>query len=396
MDLIVFEDAATPQFGPLVDTRHTAELRCGRWSMLERCERLAVSVARLWGRPGVCDWAHDRIGRRVNEAAAGPVRCLSGRTLWHRLPDLIDAHPNGALGTIAEVVVAAELPDGATVSPDDALAGRWPDLPRVDVSDCGRLVSWPWELVLKNADQLDVDLADEPASGWSDAGVFVLGSRLTVGQNVAIGPGVVLDTEPGPVWIGDGVTIKANATIEGPCLIGENSVIQHHAQIHEGVTLGPRCKIGGEVEASIVQGYSNKQHYGFLGHSYLGEWINLGAGCTTSDLKNTYGRVRVPILAGEPPVDSGSLFCGLTCGDYAKLGINTAVPTGAVVGVGSNVMGSRVPKRTEPMQWVVDGEASELQADRAVEFATRMMGRRDKRLTAAGESLLRGLGAGDA
>ena len=388
MDLIVFEDDATRQFGPLTTLRHVAELRCGRWSMLERCERLAVSVARLWGRGEVCDWAHNRLGRRVNERAEQPTRFLSGRVVWWDVPV-----PEGdVLGVIDDVVVFASLEDPSHLTPGDALAGRWPELPQIDVSDCGRLVSWPWELVLKNADQIAVDLDDLPASGFAEPGLHVTGSRLHVGEGTTFGPGVVLDTDPGPIWIGRDVTIKANAVIEGPAVIGDGCTIQHHAQIHEGVTLGPRCKIGGEVEASIVQGFSNKQHYGFLGHSYLGEWINLGAGCTTSDLKNTYGTVAVPLLADEPPVDSGSLFCGLTCGDYAKLGINTAVPTGACIGVGSNVMGSRVPKRVEAMQWVVDGQSQPFDRDKAVAIATRMMQRRDRSLGEAGERLLRGVG----
>ena len=386
MDLIVFEDSKTAQFGPLADTRHLAELRCGLWSMLERCERLAVSVARLWGRPGVCDWAHDRLGRRVNETAEQPARFLSARVLWWDLPE---ADRGNVLGMIDDTVVCAVLSDPAAIGPEDALADRWPDVPRIDVSDCGRLIDWPWELVLKNGDQIAADLRDEPPTAYAEPGVHVVGSQLTIGEGTAIGPGVAIDTEPGPVWIGSGVTIKPNATIEGPCVIGDRCLIQPHAQIHDGVTLGPWCKIGGEVEASIVQGYSNKQHLGFLGHSYLGEWINLGAGCTTSDLKNTYGEVSVPIHADGSPQPTGSLFCGLLAGDYAKLGINTAVPTGAVVGVGSNVMGTRVPKRTPAMQWVVDGEAQPFEVDKAVTIARRMMARRDRALTASGEAVLR-------
>ena len=386
MDLIVFEDAAVDRFGPIVAMRHAAELRCGRHTMLDRCERLAVSVASLWGRAGVSAWAHDRIGRRVNEPVAGPARLLSARVVWEQLPTL----DGDAVGVIDGVAVCVQMQDASSLRPEQLLAGEFPPLPRVDVADCGWLAERPWDLVLGNGRQIAADCAELPATHFSDPHVHCVGAAITIGEDVSIAPGVVLDSTPGPIWIGDGVTIKANATIEGPCVIGPGCTIQHHAQIHDGVTLGPRCKIGGEVEASIIQGFSNKQHYGFLGHSYLGEWINLGAGCTTSDLKNTYGTVRVPIGPGGVELDSGSLFCGLTCGDYAKLGINTAVPTGAVIGVGSNVMGSRVPKHVPPMRWVVDGESSELDPARAIEFARRMMSRRDRELTAAGTSLLKG------
>ena len=390
MDVIAFEDAAATDFGPLAAMRHVAALRCGAFTMLERIDRVCGGRAILWGRPEQTEWTAEQGGRAANDAVEGACRLLSAGVIWDREPEL----PPGSLGMIGKTVAAAHLP-GETVSPEAALRGDWPNGPRVDVSDCGTPVRYPWDLVLRNGEQIAADAVGLSAFSRGEAEERFPGAHF-VGQaihfedagTVSIGPGAVLDATDGPIVIGEHVRIKPNATIEGPCVIGEHSLVQHHAQIHDGVTIGPWCKVGGEVEASILQGYSNKQHYGFLGHSYLGEWVNLGAGCTTSDLKNTYGPVSVPLHRADEPIDTGSLFAGLVCGDYAKLGINTAVPTGASIGVGSNVMGSRVPKHVPAMQWVVDGQMQPFDADKAVVIAERMMARRQRTLGEAGRTLL--------
>jgi UDP-N-acetylglucosamine diphosphorylase/glucosamine-1-phosphate N-acetyltransferase len=146
------------------------------------------------------------------------------------------------------------------------------------------------------------------------------------------------------------------------------------------------CKVGGEIEASIIHGYSNKQHDGFLGHSYLGEWINIAADCINSDLKNTYGEVTVPINGVETP--SGETFVGLTMGDHSKSGVNLSFPTGAVVGFASNVFLSKLPPKFVPsFSWYTDADRSEYDAQRGVEVARRVMARRNRRMSPAEEQL---------
>jgi UDP-N-acetylglucosamine diphosphorylase / glucose-1-phosphate thymidylyltransferase / UDP-N-acetylgalactosamine diphosphorylase / glucosamine-1-phosphate N-acetyltransferase / galactosamine-1-phosphate N-acetyltransferase len=160
------------------------------------------------------------------------------------------------------------------------------------------------------------------------------------------------------------------------------------ARVRGETSIGPVCRIGGEVEASIVQGYSNKHHDGFLGHSYLGEWVNIGAMTTTSDLKNTYGTIRV-VLEGEGQLDSGTIKLGAFLADHVKLGIGLHLTGGSVIGIGSNIFGIHsAPKTVPPFIW--GGEVfREYRIDGMVEVARKVMGRRKRALEPAYETVLR-------
>ena len=181
------------------------------------------------------------------------------------------------------------------------------------------------------------------------------------------------------------MTIGPHVTITGPCYIGDRCLIQPGAII-AGSSIGPVCKIGGEVEASVFQGYSNKQHDGFLGHSYIGQWVNIGADTITSDLKNTYGSVRVPINGRL--VDSAEMFVGSIIGDHTKTGINVGLPTGCVIGFASNVFVSRyVPQFVPSFSWLVDDGLQTNDPKRALAVARKVMARRQQQLTKVEEGL---------
>ena len=175
--------------------------------------------------------------------------------------------------------------------------------------------------------------------------------------------------------------------MQGPAYIADDCLLQPGTTIHSGTTIGPCSKVGGEIEASIIQGYSNKQHDGFLGHSYIGSWVNIGADCLNSDLKNTYGTVRVPINGRE--VDSGELFVGMIVGDHSKLGINASFPTGAVVGFCSSVFTSRSPKFVPSFTWLNGDVAQHYDEQRGLEVARKVMARRNKSMSSAEERLFR-------
>jgi UDP-N-acetylglucosamine diphosphorylase/glucosamine-1-phosphate N-acetyltransferase len=198
----------------------------------------------------------------------------------------------------------------------------------------------------------------------------------------------VLDAEDGPIFIDEGATIMANASLQGPLFVGAKSTIKMGAKIYEGTSIGPVCKVGGEVEESIFHAYSNKQHEGFLGHAYLGEWVNLGADTNNSDLKNNYGTVRVHI--DGKTIDSGLLFVGLFMGDHAKSGINTMFNTGTVVGVMSNVFGADYPDKLVPsFAWGGAASCETYACEKALQVARRVMARRNRELTKAQEAVLR-------
>lgn len=267
------------------------------------------------------------------------------------------------------------------------------DIPRFDRNDLS-LFTYLWDLIAGNAAQVTADFSSartEPI-GTGDAvpdGVHVIEpDRIAIDPTAVIKPGVVIDASEGPVTIGAGTVVMANSVIEGPCWIGPNCRIKIGAKIYEGTTIGPWCKIGGEVEGSIVLGYSNKQHDGFLGHSYLGSWVNLGADTNTSDLKNNYGSVRA-VIGGEE-IDSGTMFLGSLIGDHSKTGINTMLNTGTVIGVSANIFGGGFPAKSIPsFAWGGSDGFVEFRIDKAIELARTVTARRNVPFTDADERLLR-------
>jgi UDP-N-acetylglucosamine diphosphorylase/glucosamine-1-phosphate N-acetyltransferase len=254
------------------------------------------------------------------------------------------------------------------------------------------LITYPWDLIKLNGTEIAGDFDLLGGAGFkTEPGsmVYLVGrENIRIGENVRIAPGVAIDAARGPVSIDDNVTIMANASLEGPLHIGSRSTVKMGAKVYGQTTIGPVCKVGGEIAESIIHGYSNKQHEGFVGHSYIGEWVNLGAGTETSDMKNNYSTVRVRI-SGET-VDSGELFVGLFMGDHSKSGIGTVFNTGTLVGVCCNVFGADYPPKHIP-SFIWGGAAgfAEHDLDKAIETAGRAMARRERVLGGAGEAILR-------
>jgi UDP-N-acetylglucosamine diphosphorylase/glucosamine-1-phosphate N-acetyltransferase len=254
------------------------------------------------------------------------------------------------------------------------------------------MVSYPWDLVRLNAREISTDfvaLGGSSIESEPSPMAHMVGSEnIRIGRGVRVSPGVVIDAVKGPVSIADGAVVMPNASLEGPIHIGRGSTVKMGAKIYGGTTIGPVSKIGGEVAETIVHGNSNKQHEGFLGHSYLGEWTNIGAGTETSDLKNNYSPVRVTV--GGRPVDSGELFVGLFMGDHSKTGIGTVFSTGTVVGACCNIFGPDYPPKYMPsFTWGGSIGFEEHDLDKAIMTAARVMARRGQPLGPEAESVLR-------
>lgn len=199
------------------------------------------------------------------------------------------------------------------------------------IHDNDRMLRYDFEMFFADKDNV---METEP-------GVSVLDPyNVWISEGVHLSPGVVVDASDGPVVIDSGARVMPNAVLTGPCYIGKNSVIKIGAKIYPGTSIGPVCKVGGEVEDTIFQAYSNKQHDGFLGHSYVGEWVNIGADTNNSDLKNTYRNVAFHSYTTGGKVDSGTMFLGVSIGDHSKLGINSTINTGCVIGCACNLWGS--------------------------------------------------------
>jgi UDP-N-acetylglucosamine diphosphorylase/glucosamine-1-phosphate N-acetyltransferase len=195
-----------------------------------------------------------------------------------------------------------------------------------------------------------------------------------------------MDASTGPIFIEKNVTIFPNAVIQGPFYIGESSKIKSCATIYPNVSIGTVCKVGGEVEDTIIHPFSNKQHSGFLGHSYLGSWINLGADTNNSDLQNNYGTIKVQINGKH--IDSGKQFVGLLMGDHSKTAINKMFNTGTVVGFSSNVFGAGFPPKYIPsFGWGGSESMKEYKLAKAIETAKAVFTRRDKNFSTDDEKL---------
>jgi len=224
--------------------------------------------------------------------------------------------------------------------------------------------------------------------------VFALNvDRILTGRNCEFAPGIVLDASKGPIIIESDVQIMAHTFIQGPCHIGKGSIIKAGAQIYSGTVIGPLCKIGGEVEQSIFHGYANKQHQGFVGHSYCGEWVNLGAMTTTSDLKNTYGEIDVFLRSKR--VQTGLKFLGALIGDHTKTAIGTCLSTGTVIGINSSIhdIGEFPPKEIPSFSWGTKKSENTInhiyELEKALGIAEIVMNRRGKTITNSQKQLFK-------
>jgi UDP-N-acetylglucosamine diphosphorylase/glucosamine-1-phosphate N-acetyltransferase len=201
-------------------------------------------------------------------------------------------------------------------------------------------------------------------------------------ESGAIVEGVVLNASHGPIYVGRDVEIMEGSCLRGPIALGEHSTVNMGSKIYPGTTLGPWCKVGGELNNVVMLGYSNKAHDGFLGNAVIGEWCNLGAGCVASNLKNDYTEIKLWNYPSHRFLKTGLQFCGLIMGDHSKAGINTMFNTATVVGVGVNVYGSGFP-RNFIASFSEGGAAgfTDLPMEKFLDIASRMMARRHRALS---------------
>ncbi len=250
-----------------------------------------------------------------------------------------------------------------------------------------------WDLILANPDQIREDFAAMGRYGMEGTveQPFALRGNaddLYIAPGALVHPMVVIDVHGGPVYIDTDAEIHPFTRIEGPCYIGRRTIL-YGAKCREGNSFGPVCRIGGEVEESIIQGYSNKYHDGFLGHAYVGEWVNLGALTTNSDLKNDYSQVEV-ILDGRRPIPTGSTKVGSLIGDHTKTSIGTLLNTGAYVGAMALITGTGkpLPKFIPSFAWFLDGIVTKGYGKKKLyETAQVAMSRRRHRWTPAMEAM---------
>jgi UDP-N-acetylglucosamine diphosphorylase/glucosamine-1-phosphate N-acetyltransferase len=257
------------------------------------------------------------------------------------------------------------------------------------------MVHYLWDLVAENAEQLTRDFerlsADRPSAPMAGLSLVGPSERLWIDPSAIVEPMVVANTTRGPVMIGPGAVVTAFTRLEGPCYIGPGTHVLG-AKIRAGTTLGPCCRVGGEVETSILHGYSNKYHDGFLGHAYVGEWVNLGAGTSNSDLRNDYGDVTVTVNGRR--VSTGQTKVGCFLGDHAKSGIGTLLNTGTNAGIFTNLLpsGSLLPKYIPSFaSWWNGATVDNADVPERVQTAATVMQRRGQAFTETHAAMYRHL-----
>jgi UDP-N-acetylglucosamine diphosphorylase/glucosamine-1-phosphate N-acetyltransferase len=358
MRVCLFEDRGVLDLEPLSLTRPVFELLCGLTSLAAKQSRFFPPGPRgVLVRPYLADLCRLHCPAvPVNDLTwlqAGPTIFINGRWLPPSIPPPLTelSRPGVALvhDEVAYAVVEPEhLIDFSMNSLDDRLS-LWKEMlpPR---SAGGRLVRYPWELVQNNGEQIlaDWQTAGPPfavgSSPVARPGLGIVGSPelVLIHPTVHLDPMIVADARQGPIVIDRDAVITAFTRLEGPCFIGAGTHV-HGANIRAGTTLGPDCRIGGEIECSIVQGHSNKYHQGFLGHAYLGEWVNLAAGTYNSDLRNDYGDVTMTVNGRL--VNTGLTKVGCFLGDHTKTGLGTLLNAGSNAGVFCNLLpGGLLPK----------------------------------------------------
>lgn len=250
----------------------------------------------------------------------------------------------------------------------------------------------PWDIFSKNGEALsdDFDLLTKDRNSQP-----IPSSVNTINASqIFIEPGAkvefsILNASYGPIYIGKNAEVMEGSVIRGPFALCEHSVVKLAAKIYGPTTVGPYSKVGGEINNSVLFGYSNKGHDGFLGNSVLGEWCNLGADTNNSNLKNNYAPVRLWSYNTESFAKTGLQFCGLIMGDHSKCGINTMFNTGTVVGVSANIFGSGFPRNFIPsFSWGGAKGFSKYLTNKAFETAKIVMARRNIELTAIDEDIL--------
>ncbi|MFO0914200.1 MAG: putative sugar nucleotidyl transferase [Pirellulales bacterium] len=387
MHVLFFEDGLVDRLAPITLGRPAYAITCGAARLIDVCRlESAASVRSAVVRPHLFDLQRAEFpelrswGELSSGGVSGQVLLVNSRLVpdVRVVAELQRLAGDSVAGVIrcGDSIVAAVVPGDWLPSTEgqleflEALSRLVERLPLLSI-DGVELLEYPHDVVRWHTEIL----LDGLSWRLSQAEYREVRPGVFVGEGVTLPDSFATDTSAGPIVLDKSVMVSPFAILHGPLWVGARARIMEHAIIKGGVSLGPTTKVGGEVLSSVIEAYSNKQHYGFLGHSYVGSWVNLGAGTSNSDLKNTYGMVNMEY--GDRKVATGLQFMGCIVGDYTKTAVNTSIFTGKVLGVGSMVYGyvtSNVPSFTNYARGF--GQVTELTPDILAETQRRTFLRR--------------------
>ncbi len=407
----LFEDPGVEDLYPFTRTRAVYELRAGHRTIQETiAEALGDTSIVVHCRRELADVVREETLRPVNRIPEGvDVLFVNGRLILHSadtLGPMTEAMRSdvGRVFVAGDDIVAAWIPASST--PSSLVSERFLSSRLFDGFDSeelpeAQLLRRAWDL-LKHIDTSiradfrvlshGINIFERPAALISERADLINGEQIFTAPGAQIRSSAILDASQGPIIIDTDATVMEHAVLRGPVAIGKHSIVKVGAHL-ESCVVGPNCKVAGEVHDSVLHSYSNKSHAGFLGHSYLGSWVNLGAHTNTSNLKNDYGIVSAFNEARGELEKTGGIFAGLFMGDHSKCGIDSMFNTGTVVGVSCNLFGSGYhPRHVPSFLWGGPQEGFvPYRLEKALEVAEVVMKRRERELTPALRDMLTGV-----
>ena len=380
MNIILFDDDRRVNLLPLTFTRPCAELRVGILTIAEKWSKhISEKVSYI-----TQDYLADKYGiNHENENVYINGRSLPSSDLTNQIIALSNE----------EVLVKNDLIIAIKTSKKFK---RFEELVKYSLSKSNKeiscsMISQAHDIFTKNGYEIKSDfevLTNNRESKQISSTNTILGKDIFIEEGVRV-EASVFNTENGPIYLGKNSTVMEGSLIRGPFALGENATIKMGAKIYGDTTVGPQCKVGGEVNNSVFLKNSNKGHDGFIGNSVIGEWCNLGADTNSSNLKNNYASVKLWNYSKQRFLDTGLQFCGLIMGDHSKCGINTMFNTGTVVGVSANIFGGNFPRNFIPsFTWGGSSGFATYQTNKAFQTAKKVMERRNEELTKKEQEIL--------
>jgi len=380
MNVYIFEDQRALDLEPITLTRPSFEIRCGAFTCIERISLLLPdSDFHLIVRPELEELTKETFPENiVNPAIAEEGLWLLGNVLWNN--DLIDQilnnkdaafyHDSTFVGAYLSKVEGQEWIKSGGPSVKDYASTK-------EEKNMGcKPIHYLWDAIEGTGKQLesDVKFFNDFSTPITDASL-INSDQIYSHSSVAIAQSSVIDASNGPVVLDKNTVIKPMTYLEGPLYLGEGNLVEPMTKLKGASSFGPVCKLGGEINNVIIQGWSNKVHDGHLGNAYLGQWVNLGAGTINSNLKNNYSNVKVMVNGSMR--DTGSIQIGCFLGDHVKTAIGTLLNTGSVIGPGSNIVARGFPAKTIPsFSWYVGEKIRKIKWNSFIETAEMVKSRR--------------------
>lgn len=412
LTICFYEDCKFSNFFPLTNLRPVYLLRPGILPLYRKLEKFFPGAS-------ICFAVRDQISSLLSQQGmdvpvnmikkgGGDVLFLNGRIKdYGDLPKSVEGcrlntvFKNAGV-TIGVLFKSDSLSTVTELTTPDVFKEVLPKLKSVsaEYDTSAKLYEYIWELVddipksiRDDFKQLEPSLASPHKPKIHEGCYFINDKDIYLGDDIEIYPTAVLDATDGPIYIGANSKVQPHSIINGPCFIGANSIVLQ-GKI-SGSSIGPNSRVGGEVEASVFQSYVNKYHAGFIGHSYVGSWVNFGAMTTNSDLKNNYSNIRVSVNGVS--IDTGTIKVGSFIGDHCKLGIGTLLNTGVSIGVGCNIFGGDLitDKEVAPFSWGTAGAYRKFGIDKAILTAKAVSTRRNVSISVKEEEMLRAIHQGE-